>query len=386
MEKRNNEACSFFFFCYNLVMKHGKQGKIRVAVLCGGRSAEHEVSVQSARNIIQSLDCDKYDVVLIGIDKHGTWLPLDVSQLTSVKVISLDEQKKTESGPMSFTHLGEFLAKGDEIEGNFDVVFPVLHGPMGEDGTIQGLLKLASIPFVGAGVLGSAVGMDKVVMKRLLRDAGLPTALFLAYKEHEKNNIVFEEVQKNLGLPFFVKPANLGSSVGVSKVHNKDEFFTAVTLAFSYDNKILIEEYIKGKEIECSVLGNEKPIASVCGEIIPQHEFYSYEAKYLDKHGASFFIPARISRNLEKKIRKLAIETFETLYCEGMARVDFFVTEDEKVFVNEINTIPGFTSISMYPKLWEASGIPHAKLIDTLIDLALERSHKEQRLQTSFLK
>lgn len=317
----------------------------------GGKSAEHEVSVQSARNIVQALDKRKYNIKLIGIDKKGAWPPSAVARLFSGKKI--------------------------------DVVFPVLHGPFGEDGTIQGLLKLANLPFAGASVLGSAVGMDKDVMKRLLRDKGLPIAKFLVYKRHERKGIAFEKVKRALGLPFFVKPANLGSSVGVTKVRNINDFSSAIALAFSYDNKIMVEEYIRGREIECSVLGNKNPIASVCGEILPRHEFYSYEAKYLDENGALLSIPAIISKNLTKKIQTLALEAFEVLCCEGMARVDFFVAENEKIIVNEINTIPGFTSISMYPKLWEASGIPYAKLIDTLIKLAIERFNKEQKLRTS---
>ena len=362
------------------------KNKINIAVLFGGKSAEHEVSVQSAKNIIQALDKDRYNVTLVGIDKSGSWLKFNMSQLPSMKRVLLGEQKNTDKTILSCSDKGEFLVKGSEDNKKIDVVFPILHGPMGEDGTIQGLLKIANVPFVGAGVLGSAVGMDKDVMKRLLRDAGLPIAQFIVFREYEKKEISFDKIKRKIGVPFFVKPANLGTSVGVSKVHNLSEFASAVAFAFSYDNKIIVEEYIKGREIECSVLGNEKPIASVCGEVIPKHEFYSYEAKYLDESGASLSIPARIGKNLEKKIKKLAIETFETLGCEGMARIDFFVSENEKVLINEINTIPGFTSISMYPKLWEASGISYSRLIDTLVDLAIKRFDKEKKLKTSFSK
>jgi len=332
------------------LMKKRNHKKINLVILFGGKSVEHEVSVQSARNIVQAIDKRKYNIKLVSIDKKGVWPPSTVAHLFSKKI---------------------------------DVVFPILHGPFGEDGTIQGLLKFANVPFVGTGVLGSAVGMDKDVMKRLLRDNGLPIAKFLVYKSHEREKIIFEKVKRVLGLPFFVKPANLGSSVGVTKVRNKHEFIAALASAFLYDSKILIEEYIKGKEIECSILGNKKPIASVCGEVTPNHDFYSYEAKYLDENGALLSIPANISKQLMKKIQRLALEAYKVLCCEGMARVDFFVTKNEKVFINEINTIPGFTAISMYPKLWGASGIPYAKLIDILIKLAIGRFNKEQKLKTS---
>ncbi|MGB8816172.1 MAG: D-alanine--D-alanine ligase family protein [Minisyncoccia bacterium] len=248
-----------------------KNKKIHIAVLFGGKSAEHEVSIRSAQSIYNALDKQKYDITLIGIDKNGVWIPFNTEKLLSSKRILLSEQNMNVSTAVaSYGTNGEFLAKkGNGGMKKVDIVFPVLHGPFGEDGTIQGLLKLANVPFVGAGVLGSAVGMDKDVAKRLLRDAGLPTAHFHVYNEYEKKTISFEKIKVNLGLPFFIKPANLGSSVGITKVHNKAEFLKAINSAFHYDNKILIEEYIRGKEIECSVLGNGKPTASVCGEIIP---------------------------------------------------------------------------------------------------------------------
>lgn len=269
-----------------------------------------------------------------------------------------------------------------QSERSIDVVFPILHGPFGEDGTIQGLLKLANVPFVGASVLGSAVGMDKDVMKRLLREAEIPIGKFLTFKE--KDIPTYEEAVKNLGLPLFVKPANMGSSVGVSKVREKKDFDKAVWEAFKYDRKILIEEGIKGREIECSVLGNDNPIASIPGEVIPNHDFYSYEAKYIDKDGATLEIPAKLSNEIIKKIQILTVKTFKTLSCEGLGRIDFFLKENGDILVNEINTIPGFTSISMYPKLWEASGISYTELIDRLIQLALERFKKEKKLKTSY--
>jgi len=265
---------------------------------------------------------------------------------------------------------------GKLFEGkNVDVVFPILHGPFGEDGTMQGLLKLANIPFVGAGVLGSAIGMDKDVMKRLLRDAGISVAQFLTLRRQDTPD--YNDVTKELGLPLFVKPANMGSSVGVSKVNNEADFIDAVKEAFKYDNKILIEENILGHEIECSVLGNESPIVSVPGEVIPRHEFYSYEAKYVDENGAGLEIPAKLSDEETDKIKSIALKTFKVLECEGFGHVDCFLTKEGKVYVNEINTIPGFTSISMYPKLWEASGISYSELIDKLIQLAIDRFQKE---------
>jgi D-alanine-D-alanine ligase len=275
----------------------------------------------------------------------------------------------------------QMVTQTQEQVGKVDVVFPVLHGTFGEDGTMQGLLELLDVAYVGADVLGSAVGMDKDVMKRLLRDASIPIGKFIALKSGE--SLAFNEAKKRLGIPMFIKPANLGSSVGVSKVKNEADFTKAMKKAFLYDSKILIEEFIDGREVECSVLGNENPIASVPGEVIPHQEFYSYEAKYIDENGAGLEIPAKLSKTVIKKIQELAIKTFLTLCCTGMGRVDCFVTKENKVYVNEINTIPGFTKISMYPKLWEASGIAYPKLIDRLITLAIERHQKEKKIKNS---
>ncbi len=360
--------------------------KIRVAILFGGQSAEHEVSLQSAKNVAAAIDRQKYDAVLIGIDKKGRWYLNDESkfllQADNPKLIKLAPAGENLALVPGRQDAGLIAVGGDETIGPIDVVFPVLHGPFGEDGTVQGLLKLANVPFVGAGVLGSAVGMDKDVMKRLLRDAGIPIANFLVFKRSGADEIDFDAVKDCLGLPVFVKPANLGSSVGISKVKSESQFHEAVSLAFECDNKILVEEYIQGREIECSVLGNDNPIVSVPGEIIPQHEFYSYEAKYIDENGAVFDIPARLSDKTTKKVQDYAIKTFRVICCEGMARVDFFLKDNDEIIVNEINTIPGFTKISMYPKLWEASGISYSKLIDRLIELAIERFKSEQELGT----
>jgi D-alanine-D-alanine ligase len=368
--------------------------KINVGILFGGKSAEHEVSLQSAKNVFDAINREKYNPILIGIDKTGRWLLNDESKFLldagDPRKIRLDRTSEPvalvpECGGM----ISRLLGNGNEDTRKLDVIFPILHGPFGEDGTVQGLLKLADIPFAGAGVLGSAVGMDKDVMKRLLRDAGIPIGAFLSLRSHEAVPD-FDEAAKKLGLPFFVKPANMGSSVGVSKVHGEDEYKTAVRDAFVYDRKIILEEFIKGREIECAVLGNEEPEASVPGEVISSHEFYSYDAKYLDENGAVLEIPAKLPPETVREIQDLAIRTFKVLECEGLGRVDFFLREagpgtDGKslVLVNEINTMPGFTRISMYPKLWGASGISYTDLIDSLINLAIKRYDKEKGLKTS---
>lgn len=361
--------------------------KIKLAILCGGQSAEHEVSVVSAKNVIQALDKNKYDVLVIFIHKSGEWYLFsaadvflkssDPQALVTTTVcqkvnLILDQEKK------SLISL-DANAKHYEI----DVAFPVLHGSHGEDGTMQGLLELANIPYVGPGVLSSAICMDKEISKRLLQAANLPIANYLVYQNHTIASINPDEIIKKLGLPLFVKPANTGSSVGISKVKQASELKDAIELALQYDNKILLEEYIAGREIECSVLGNETPEASLPGEIIAHHEFYSYEAKYLDPEGATLEVPAKFSDAMIKEIQAAAKKTFSTLACEGMARVDFFVTAENKIYVNEANTIPGFTKISMYPKMWEASGLPYGQLLDKLIALALERHKRDRVLVTA---
>ena len=357
--------------------------KLRVALLFGGKSAEHEISLISARNIVEAMDQDKYEVIAIGIDKQGRWYLDEDARLLRSKEPSKVEfsDGKNAAAVLPGNTPTPMVRRSGAGLGGVDVVFPILHGPFGEDGTVQGLLKLANVPFVGASVLGSAVGMDKDVMKRLLREAKIPTPNFLAFGRSDK--ISFAKVKRILGMPLFVKPANLGSSVGISKVTKPSQFSPAVKAAFRYDNKIIIEEFIRGREIECSVLGNENPIASLPGEIIVQHDFYSYDAKYLDEKGARLEIPARLPKRIVKNVREMALRVYRTLCCEGMARVDFFVRSNGRVLVNEINTIPGFTKISMYPKMWEASGISYSRLIDRLISLALERAHREKRLRTA---
>lgn len=355
--------------------------KIRVGILCGGKSAEHEVSLLSAKNVTNTLDKEKYDIIVIGIDQKGNWFLHDSQKLSSSQPKPLQHSGRHLSYALDNSkELVAFSATDAQVP--LDVIFPVLHGPYGEDGTVQGFLKLAGVPFVGASVLGSAIGMDKDVMKRLLKEAGIRVAKFLVYRDFEKNNIQFEEVKKQLGLPFFVKPANLGSSVGITKVKDKESFKNALNDAFLYDTKVLIEEAVSGREIECSVLGNDKKIASLPGEIIPHADFYSYDAKYLDPEGAEFVIPAKLNEKITEEIQQTAIHTANVLCVDGMARVDFFLTRENRLYVNEINTIPGFTAISMYPKMWEASGISYSELADRLIQLALERFAKEQKLKT----
>ncbi len=363
--------------------------KIRVGVIFGGKSAEHEVSLQSAKNVIAALDKKKYEPVLIGIDKAGKWhLQSGAHYLLNgenPKLIALNSDGAREVALQAGESAHQLIGLDDRgLNRGLDVAFPVLHGTNGEDGTMQGLLKLMDVPFVGPSVLGSAIGMDKDVAKRLWQAAGIPVAKFLSFRDSERKNINFNKIKKALGMPLFVKPANAGSSVGVSKVKSEKDFRRAVGEAFAFDGKILIEEAIAGREIEVSVLGNEHPRASVPGEIIPHHEFYSYEAKYIDEAGAAAEIPARLPKPLVKKIQAAAVKAFQIIECEGMARVDFFVKQSGKFYVNEINTIPGFTNISMYPKLWEASGIKYAELIDRLIGLAIERYGREKKIKTSY--
>ena len=340
--------------------------KIKVGIIFGGKSSEHEVSLMSAKNIIYAIDKKKYQIVLLGIDKNGNWNYYDIKNYllneNDPKKIKLNRPLKALQIDFSKTN----------VQKPFDVAFPVLHGLNGEDGTVQGFLKLFEIPFVGADVLGSAIGMDKDVSKRLLRDANIPIAKFLTLRKNEQ--ISFSKVKKELGLPLFIKPANAGSSIGVSKVKNQKQFKEAISKAFIHDSKILLEEFIRGREIECSVLGNNETIASLPGEVVSLHEFYSYEAKYIDESGAKLIYPAKLSEKIIKNVQDLAIKTYKTLELKGMARVDFFLKINGKLFVNEVNTIPGFTKISMYPKLWEISGLSYPRLVDKLINLALKNS------------
>ncbi|MBI5794013.1 D-alanine--D-alanine ligase [Candidatus Uhrbacteria bacterium] len=362
--------------------------KINVGVMFGGRSAEHEISLLSAYNVIAAIPKNKYNIVPIGVRKDGSYVYFPKGDF----ILHPGDAKKVRlsGGGVSVTFAfgeGRHLAslKGTGVDKRIDVVFPVLHGTYGEDGTMQGLLSLADIPFVGPGVLGSAVGMDKDVAKRLWRDAGLPMADFLPFRKSDLKKIQFQAIVRKLGLPFFIKPAVAGSSVGVHKVKSAKQFAVALRDAFSYSDKVLIEQMIVGKEIECSVLGNERPVVSLPGAVIPTHSFYSYEAKYLDEHGAHFEIPAALPRKVVQKIQRIVLDAFKVLELEGMARVDGFLTSKGEFILNEVNTIPGFTKISMYPKLWEVSGVSYPELIDRLLQLAIERHKRERQLKTARL-
>lgn len=362
--------------------------KIRVALVFGGRSGEHEVSLLSAKSIYEALDKEKYDVLLVGVDKQGVWHLGESSKFLlnseNPKLIALNKQSPEVTAVVNAGRT-DLVEKGTQLAaGTVDVFFPIIHGTYGEDGSLQGMFELLNTAYVGAGVLGSAVGMDKAIMKRLLVSVGIPVAGFVTLKKHLITPQVVDQAVEQLHWPIFVKPANLGSSVGVSKAHTREELEKALEIAFAYDTKILLEEFIDGREVECSVLGNGEPLASAVGEVIPRHEFYSYEAKYIDEHGAELKIPADLEPEIVKKVQDLAVQTFMTLECAGLARVDFFVTRDGRVLVNEINTLPGFTNISMYPKLWEISGIPYPELLDRLIQLAIEKQNEKNGLKREF--
>jgi D-alanine-D-alanine ligase len=394
--------------------------KVRVGILFGGRSGEHEVSLLSAASVLKAIDKTKYEVVPIGITKDGHWVTAEhaekllqgdaaKSSATHLRagdpdatpgaallaqgeaVIVPPEPVHRDSGLAPFRIEASALRRSSDRAINVDVIFPVLHGTFGEDGTIQGLLELADIAYVGAGVLGSSAGMDKDVMKSLFRAAGLPivkhvTVLRSQWERDPKK--AQKLVESKLRYPVFVKPANLGSSVGISKAHDRKELGPAIEEAAKFDRKIVIEEGVGGKknkarEIECSVLGNDDPKASIAGEIVPCKEFYDYDAKYLDE-GSALVIPAKVTKTEMKKFQTLAIAAFQAVDCSGLARVDFLMDpKSRRIFVNEINTMPGFTSISMYPKLWDASGLHYRDLIDRLIQLGMERHQDKKRNQYS---
>jgi D-alanine-D-alanine ligase len=361
--------------------------RIRVGVIFGGRSGEHEVSLVSATSVIRALDREKYEVVPIGITPEGRWI-------SSPKALGmLKEKAPLEGEPEQFlvpepNRRGLVAAQGNGGSLPLDVVFPLVHGTYGEDGTLQGLLELANIPYVGAGVLASAVGMDKIIQKMVFANAGLPVVRYCwcysaACREHPSK--VTRMVERELRYPVFVKPANTGSSIGISKVHGRKELVSALTLASEFDRKVIIEQGVgNAREIECSVLGNDAPEASVPGEIIPSNEFYDYDAKYVDGKSTPV-IPVRLPAPLARKIREIAVRAYTAIDCAGMARVDFFVTKGKaKVYLNEVNTIPGFTTISMYPKMWEAAGLSFSGLLDRLITLAIQRHNEMSARRTSY--
>jgi D-alanine-D-alanine ligase len=378
--------------------------KLRIGILFGGRSGEHEVSLLSAASILRSIDKTKYEVVPIGITKQGQWITSSDAQhlLTGGAKPASASGKKASNKSIQLSASAELVKQSGTLAQTLDVIFPVLHGTFGEDGTIQGLFELADIAYVGSGVLGSATGMDKSAMKQLFAAAGLPQTphvnlLRSEWKADPKR--CTKLIEKNLAYPIFVKPANLGSSVGISKVHDRSELAPAMDLAASFDRKLIIEEGVGGpsakpRELEVAVLGNDAPIASVVGEIVPGAEFYDYNAKYHSDASVPI-IPAKLSKSESNKIREMAIVAFRACDCAGLARVDFLMepaikakkgkkARPARIYLNEINTMPGFTSISMYPKLWDATGLPYKQLIDRLVDLAVERHHEKQ--QTSFTR
>jgi D-alanine-D-alanine ligase len=361
--------------------------RIRIGIIFGGRSVEHEVSLVSAASVINALDKEKYEVVPIGIAPTGQWLSSGeaLRLLKEKQSLSLQQENILVPDPRKQSLVS--INNGGNAGKHLDVIFPVVHGKYGEDGALQGLLEMADIPYVGAGVLGSAVGMDKVVQKELLRQARIPVtpSVWFISEMGRVDRKVAAEIEKKMKYPLFVKPANSGSSVGISKVNNRSELFEAVGLAAQYDRKILVEQAVKNaREIECGLLGNDNPEATVPGEIIPSNEFYDYDAKYVDGKSAAV-IPAKLPKAVIKKIRQYAVESFKALNCAGMARADFLVNKKNfRIFLNEINTIPGFTSISMYPKLWEATGLSYAELLDRLIGLAIERHEANKKLKTTF--
>ncbi len=361
--------------------------KQRIGVVFGGKSAEHEVSLQSAKNILEAIDKSKYEVVLLGIDKQGEWHLNDASgfllNAENPALIALNRSGEHVALVPGSSSQQLITRQQAQPLSQLDVIFPIVHGTLGEDGSLQGLLRMANLPFVGSDVLGSAVSMDKDFTKRLLRDAGLKVAPWLSVIQTQRAHVDAQAVIARFGLPLFIKPANQGSSVGVSKVDSLEAFDAALDLAFTFDRKVLIEQGIKGREIECAVLGNESPQASPCGEVVVHDAFYSYDTKYISESGAQVVVPAAISDEASEAIRTVAITAFQALECFGMARVDVFLQDDGEIIVNEVNTLPGFTNISMYPKLWQAAGLSYSDLITRLIELAQQRHQQSSQLKSS---
>ena len=361
--------------------------KLSVVLLFGGRSGEHEVSLNSAQSIYKAIDRNRYNVETIGINKQGQWFWGVLPEKIIQDGFPLVEEAIQVTLVIDPTRPHFMSLDGHTLpnQGKFDLIFPVLHGPYGEDGTLQGLLEMANVPYVGSGVLGSSLGMDKDRMKAVFIEKNLPLARYvtlLRSEFHNHSEISLNEIEEKIGYPCFVKPANLGSSVGISKAHDRQELLDALKTAAIFDRKIVIEETIIGQEIEVSVLGNDALIASLPGEVLPAHEFYTYEAKY-SNIGSSLLIPAKLDDSVIKRLQSMAIEAFRAVEANGLGRVDFFVTPQSEIYLNEINTLPGFTEISMYPKLWEATGIPYTELIDRLISLGLERFQDKQNCKIS---
>lgn len=370
--------------------------KIQVGLIFGGRSGEHEVSIASALSVFNALDKARYDVTLIAIDKSGRWMLPDVKALLAAGdnplKIKLNEVSSGDHAVVPHPGEHQLVPVGKSAQGTLpklDIVLPILHGTYGEDGTIQGLLEVAQIPYIGSGVLGSVLGMDKEMAGKLFHLAGIATVPTVCVRRHEfeaSPNECESKIASAFGFPVFIKPANAGSSVGVHKVKRKEDLSAALKDAFLFDFKILVQKAIDARELEVSVLGNENPKASIVGEIVPRHEFYSYEAKYLDDNGADLHIPAKnLAPSLVEQAQAWAVRAFQALECRGMARVDFFLDRhSNQLYINEINTIPGFTRISMYPKLWEASGVGYAQLLDELIRLAIDHHQQKAALKTSY--
>ena len=371
--------------------------KLRVGLIFGGKSGEHEVSLASAQSVMRAINRDQYDVVMIGVTKDGHWLVGDnvFMQLASVSPTPLlgkaDESANgtaaKENGKEMMNALNAALDQSSPLN-SIDVAFPLIHGTFGEDGTVQGLLELADVPYVGAGVAASAVGMDKALMKAVFSANGLPIVDWMMvlrrdWEAHPEETI--HRIESAFGYPCFIKPANLGSSVGVTKARNWDELAQALTTAAQYDRKLIAERAVDAREIECSVLGNDEPMASIPGEVIPERAFYDYAAKYDDSAGRQLIVPANLSVELTRQIQSLAVQAFQAIDGSGLARVDFFVERaTDKIFVNEINTIPGFTSVSMYPRMWENTGLSYPALIDRLIQLAIERHTDKRKSKTTY--
>ncbi|MGD8584124.1 MAG: D-alanine--D-alanine ligase family protein [Chloroflexota bacterium] len=370
--------------------KHGGR-RIRIGLIFGGRSGEHEVSLMSARSVRAALDPGKYDIVMIGITKSGRWITGDVAAALESGDLENSPSATLLPDPES-SKLMELQLEASQpaklsVVAELDVVFPVLHGPYGEDGTVQGLLELAGIPYVGAGVVGSATGMDKAIFKAVMMAHGipiLPWKLVLASEWREQPNQILNLIEQALSYPVFTKPANLGSSVGIRRCENRRELQAGLNEAAAFDRRLIVEQGINGRELEVSVLGNDQPVASVVGEIKPRRTFYDYVAKYVSDD-SELMIPAEISPELSSNIRDIAIRAFRAIDCAGLARADFLLDKDDgSLYINELNTIPGFTRISMYPKLWEASGLSYSQLLDRLVELALERSAEKAKLLTTY--
>ncbi|MCT4618962.1 MAG: D-alanine--D-alanine ligase [Marinisporobacter sp.] len=352
--------------------------KINVAIVFGSKSGEHEISLMSATSVMNAIDQEKYNVLPVGISKDGHWMlyngPIKKIETGEWEAIAKKETKENPNDKVSVIPLSREVKRLSDV---VDVVFPVLHGPFGEDGTIQGLLEMIDVPYVGAGVLASAVGMDKIYTKKVFEHEELPVGKYMVIMRkdfRENQQEIIDIIERDFEYPVFLKPANLGSSVGITKAHNREELVKGIEKAGEHDRKILLEAFINGREIECGVLGNDDPKASIVGEILPSHEFYDYDAKYFDDGKSKMVIPADIAKEKAEEIRAMAVKAYKAIDCSGLARVDFFLEKDTmKIYINEVNTMPGFTKYSMYPLLWEKTGLSYGKLIDRLITLAIER-------------